>query len=83
MVLTAIFFLGGGGLSLPTTCLLLSLISVFISFQESESAAEESSPGSERGSFDRGPAPQAVTEGKTWWHYFSISIKTHGLEECE
>ncbi|XP_025111862.1 ankyrin-1-like isoform X42 [Pomacea canaliculata] len=30
--------------------------------KESESAAEESSPGSERGSFDRGPAPQAVTE---------------------
>ncbi|XP_025112023.1 ankyrin-2-like isoform X44 [Pomacea canaliculata] len=33
--------------------------------KESESAAEESSPGSERGSFDRGPAPQAVTEVST------------------
>ena len=31
--------------------------------QESESAEEESSPGSERGSIDRGPAPQAIAEG--------------------
>ncbi|KAK7506475.1 hypothetical protein BaRGS_00002587, partial [Batillaria attramentaria] len=33
--------------------------------KESESAAEESSPGSDRGSFDRGLAPQAVAEVST------------------
>ena len=32
--------------------------------KESESAEEESSLGSERGSIDRGPAPQAIAEGK-------------------
>ena len=44
-------------------------------FQESESAEEESIPGSERGSIDRGHAPQAMAEGKGLPLYIDIVLR--------
>ena len=47
---------------MPHTCTPVGLKCTLCVLQESESA-EDSSPGSERGSIDRGPAPQAIAEG--------------------